>query len=161
MESKEYYLPDISYRLSPLNNKEFSKHLRNAHFCRRGLHPQDARFQFIQYVQRMEEYGKHLYSAILDTKIKQNVYIAISMKGISILNRPTPKIYVGDTYKSEQYDSISSHLRKAYLNFNWIDIEKLSYSKHIFSIIVKQQFNDKMVKGCNRNKYRFKMCGKK
>lgn len=165
MESKQYfttsyYLPIMeSKELYLQKSKEFSKYLRNAHFCRRGLHPQDAEYQFIQYVQRMEEYGRHLYSAILDTKIQQNVYIGISIKGISILNRPMQKINVNE--KTEQYTSTASNLRKSYLNFNWIDIENLSYSKYIFSIIVKQQPNEEMAKEDNRNKYRFKMCGKK
>lgn len=163
MESKEYfatsyYLPDSGLYLQ--KNKEFSNYLRNAHFCRRGLPRQDAEYQFIQYVQSMEEYGMHLYSAVLDSKVKQNVYIGISMKGMSILNRPTPKINV-DTYKTENYNPTSSNLRKSYLNLNWIDIENLSYSKHIFSIIVKQQTNEEVIKKGNRNKYRFKMWGKK
>lgn len=66
MESKEYftasyYLPEGAYP----RHKEFFKYLRNAHFCKRGIHPQAAERQFIQYLQCMDEYGMHLYSAIL------------------------------------------------------------------------------------------------
>lgn len=164
METKEYftisyYLPMMDKGLYLQKNKEFSKYLRNAHFRRRGLHPTDAEYQFIQYVQRMKEYGTHLYSAILDTKVQQNVYIGISMKGISILNRPTPKLNVDDASKTEQYKSTLSNHRKSYLNFKWIDIENLSYSKQIFSIIIKEQ--SEMVKQGKRSKYIFKMCDKK
>lgn len=65
MESNEYftasyYLPEAVYQ----RHKAFSKYLRNAHFCRRGSHPKTAERQFVQYVQQMEEYGMHLYSAI-------------------------------------------------------------------------------------------------
>lgn len=73
MESMEYftasyYLPDGVYQ----RHEEFSKYLRNAHFCKRGLQPQAAERQFIHYVQRMEEYGVHLYSAIWVSLILQH-----------------------------------------------------------------------------------------
>lgn len=65
MENKKYftssyYLPEGVYQ----RHEEFSKYLRNAHFCKCGLQPHIAERQLIQYVQSMDEYGMHLYSAI-------------------------------------------------------------------------------------------------
>lgn len=64
MKTKEYftvshYLPEDVYQ----KNKEMARYIRNSHLCKRGLHPLEARHNFIRYVQELREYGLHLYSA--------------------------------------------------------------------------------------------------
>lgn len=54
-----HYLPEDVYQ----KNKEMARYLRNSHLCKRGLHPLEARQNFIRYVQELKEYGLHLYSA--------------------------------------------------------------------------------------------------
>lgn len=55
-----HYLPEGVYQ----NNKDMTDFLRNAHFLKRGLHINDAEKSFVNYVQKMKEYGLHLYSAV-------------------------------------------------------------------------------------------------
>lgn len=55
-----HYLPEGVYQ----KNKDMANLLRNAHFSKRGLHINDAEKSFVNNVQKMKEYGLHLYSAV-------------------------------------------------------------------------------------------------
>lgn len=53
-----------------------------------------------------------------------------------------------------------SYHRKLYVNFDWLEIENLCYSKHILCIVVRKSESLK-AKDNNRIKYKFKMDGRK
>lgn len=55
-----HYLPEGVYQ----KNKDMESLLRNAHISKRGLNIHDAEKGFVTYVQKMTEYGRHLYSAV-------------------------------------------------------------------------------------------------
>lgn len=76
---------------------------------------------------------------------QQDVYIGISMKGIYVSKRSQLNIEEG-------------HRRAFHLYFNWIEIDNLCYSKHIFSVTISKANSEKNKK---QLKYRFKMSGKK
>lgn len=62
-----HYLPEGVYQ----KNTEMGNLLRNAHFSKRGLHRYDVEKSFVNYVQKMNEYGLHLYSAVWVSNLKR------------------------------------------------------------------------------------------
>lgn len=44
--------------------QELAKYLRSAHFCKKGVKPDEAEHSYIRYMQELKEYGMHLYSAV-------------------------------------------------------------------------------------------------
>lgn len=154
--SVSYYLPEGVYQ----RHKEMAKYLRNSHFCKRGLHSKEAEQQFIRYVQQLKEYGLHLYSAIWtnESNVVCNVYVAISLKGIAILERSAQSNRDKDNNNAQNMNL--SCQRKVYESFDWQDIENLCYSKHILYVVARKTDSIK-AKENHKIKYKFKMDGKK
>lgn len=77
------------------------------------------------------------------------------MKGISILKRP------GNLNSISSPDNMKKlNKRTPYLHFDWININNLCYSKHVFFVVVCKMIDSK-VKDNSRTKYKFKMSGRK
>lgn len=151
-----YYLPEGVYQ----RHKEMAKYLRNSHFCKRGLNPKEAEQQFIRYAQQLKEYGSHLCSAVwtTDSNTTCDVYVAISLNGIAILER-SPQ-FNRDKDNEKIRDRNSLYQRKVHANFDWLEIENLCFSKHILYVVVRKSESLK-AKGNTKIKYKFKMDGKK
>lgn len=87
----------------------------------------------------------------MDSEEHQDVYVGISMKGISISKRSLSPISEGANVRTlKRY--------KPYLHFDWVKIDNLCYSKHIFCVVAS---NSDAGKNKNKVKYRFKMSGRK
>jgi len=98
-----------------------------------------------------------------DDNINYNVYIALSLNGIAIFQRNsslTTEIndklqIIKKKYKKVIHNSKMSYQRKLYINFDWLEIENLCYSKHILCIVVRR--NESLCsKNNNHNKNRIK-----
>ena len=150
------YLPENVYQ----RHKEMAKYLRNSHFCKRGLNPKEAEQQFIRYAQQLKEYGSHLFSAIWsnDSNVMCDVYVAISLNGIALLERSSQSNRDKDNEKFRDRNSL--YQRKVYANFDWLEIENLFFSKHILYVVVRKSHSSK-AKANSKTKYKFKMDGKK
>lgn len=151
-----HYLPEGVYQ----RHKEMAKYLRNSHFCKRGLNVKEAEQQFIRYAQQLKEYGSHLCSATwsTDSSTTCDVYVAISLNGIALLERSSQLNRDKDNDKSR--DRSALYQRKIYANFDWLEIENLCFSKHILYVVVRKSESLK-AKGNSKIKYKFKMDGKK
>lgn len=55
-----HYIPEKAHP----KQHELAKYLRNAHYCKKGMHNTEAEHNFIRYMQELKEYGMHLYSAV-------------------------------------------------------------------------------------------------
>lgn len=152
-----HYLPEGVYQ----RHKEMAKYLRNSHFCKRGLNPKEAEQQFIRYAQQLKEYGSHLCSATWSTNDSNamcDVYVAISLNGIALLERSSQSNRDKDNEKFR--DRSALYQRKVYANFDWLEIENLCFSKHILYVVVRKSESLK-AKANSKTKYKFKMDGKK
>lgn len=54
------YIPENTHS----KPQELAKYLRSAHFCKKGMNPDEAEHSYIRYMQELKEYGMHLYSAV-------------------------------------------------------------------------------------------------
>lgn len=152
-----HYLPEGVYQ----RHKEMAKYLRNSHFCKRGLNPKEAEQQFIRYAQQLKEYGSHLCSATWSTNDSNamcDVYVAISLNGIALLERSSQSNRDKDNEKFRDRNAL--YQRKIYANFDWLEIENLCFSKHILYVVVRKSESLK-AKANSKTKYKFKMDGKK
>lgn len=151
-----HYLPEGVYQ----RHKEMAKYLRNSHFCKRGVNPKEAEQQFIRYAQQLKEYGLHLCSAIwsTDSNTQRDVYVAISLNGIALLERSSQSNRDKDNEKFRDRNAL--YQRTIYANFDWLEIENLCFSKHILHVVVRKTESLK-AKASNKTKYKFKMDGKK
>ncbi|EDS42478.1 conserved hypothetical protein [Culex quinquefasciatus] len=154
--SISHYLPEEVYR----KKKELAKYLRNSHFCKRGLHQLEAEHNFIRYVQELKEYGLHLYSASWTTEenMTLEVYVAISLSGVAIFERNlkfSPKCT-----QQEFSNGKNSYQRHLYAFFDWLEIENICFSKHVFCVVVRRT-ESLSPKDKSRVKYKLRMDGRK
>ncbi|XP_055599161.1 uncharacterized protein LOC129748529 [Uranotaenia lowii] len=159
-----HYLPEEVYR----RKKELAKYLRSSHFCKRGLHQLEAEHNFIRYVQELKEYGLHLYSALwtTDENITLEVYVAISLSGVAIFERNVKFNARGGYYQHQQpevHDYSSGKTcfqRHLYAFFDWLEIENICFSKHVFCVVVRRT-ESLNPKDKTRIKYKLRMDGRK
>ncbi|XP_055377864.1 uncharacterized protein LOC129609770 [Condylostylus longicornis] len=157
-----HYLPEDVY----CRNKEIAKHLRNSHYCRKGMDHKEAEYNFVKYVQEMKEYGFHLYSAnwVLSETTFIKIYLGISLGGITFFERNCDQM---TTYPAEKLiinQNSNNMIRNAYKillkHFEWLEIENLCFSKHILCIVVRKLESLK-AKDNNKIKFKLKMDDKK
>ncbi|XP_058829712.1 uncharacterized protein LOC131689005 [Topomyia yanbarensis] len=151
-----HYLPEEVYR----KKKELAKYLRNSHFCKRGLHQMEAEHNFIRYVQELKEYGLHLYSATwtTDENITLEVYVAISLSGVAIFERNLKFNPRGA--QQEFSNGKNCFQRHLYAFFDWLEIENICFSKHVFCVVVRRT-ESLSPKDKTRVKYKLRMDGRK
>nr|XP_029710298.1 uncharacterized protein LOC109397654 [Aedes albopictus] len=152
-----HYLPEEVYR----KKKELAKYLRSSHFCKRGLHQLEAEHNFIRYVQELKEYGLHLYSATwtTDEGMTLEVYVAISLSGVAIFERNLK--YNSKGVQQQEFNSgKSAYQRHLYAFFDWLEIENICFSKHVFCVVVRRT-ESLNPKDKSRVKYKLRMDGRK
>ncbi|XP_055617175.1 uncharacterized protein LOC129762698 isoform X2 [Toxorhynchites rutilus septentrionalis] len=151
-----HYLPEEVYR----KKKELAKYLRSSHFCKRGLHQLEAEHNFIRYVQELKEYGLHLYSASWTTEenMTLEVYVAISLSGVAIFERNLKFNPKGA--QQEFSNGKNSYQRHLYAFFDWLEIENICFSKHVFCVVVRRT-ESLNPKDKSRVKYKLRMDGRK
>ncbi|XP_055524142.1 uncharacterized protein LOC129717898 isoform X2 [Wyeomyia smithii] len=151
-----HYLPEEVYR----RKKELAKYLRNSHFCKRGLHQLEAEHNFIRYVQELKEYGLHLYSATWTTEenLTLEVYVAISLSGVAIFERNLKFNPKGA--QQEFSNGKNCYQRHLYAFFDWLEIENICFSKHVFCVVVRRT-ESLNPKDKTRVKYKLRMDGRK
>ncbi|XP_053681539.1 uncharacterized protein LOC128732319 [Sabethes cyaneus] len=151
-----HYLPEEVYR----KKKELAKYLRNSHFCKRGLHQLEAEHNFIRYVQELKEYGLHLYSATWTTEenLTLEVYVAISLSGVAIFERNLKFNPKGA--QQEFINGKNCYQRHLYAFFDWLEIENICFSKHVFCVVVRRT-ESLNPKDKTRVKYKLRMDGRK
>lgn len=152
-----HYLPEEVYR----KKKELAKYLRSSHFCKRGLHQLEAEHNFIRYVQELKEYGLHLYSATWTTEenITLEVYVAISLSGVAIFERNL-KYNPKGAHQQDFNSGKSAYQRHLYAFFDWLEIENICFSKHVFCVVVRRT-ESLNPKDKSRVKYKLRMDGRK
>lgn len=86
------------------------------------------------------------------------MYVAISLGGVAIFERNL-KTNVRKSHE-EYKNSKNTYQRHLYAYFDWLEIENICFSKHIFCIVVRKNLSLN-VKDKNRVKYKLKMDGRK
>lgn len=99
-----------------------------------------------------------VYMKAVDNNISYDVYVAISLNGISIFER-SPRICADKQIECGKNPK-TTFQRKLYASFDWLEIENLCFSKHILCVVVRKAESLK-AKDNNRIKYKFKMDGRK
>lgn len=84
-----------------------------------------------------------------------DIYIGISLGGIWIFHRNGQNLSVDPDKNSK-----TTFQRKLYLNFDWLEIENLCFSKHILCVAVRKSISLNS-KDKSRVKYKFKMNDRK
>ncbi|XP_024085663.1 tyrosine-protein phosphatase non-receptor type 13-like [Cimex lectularius] len=117
--------------------------LETLHKQRSGLDPGRAEEMFISLAMTFTEYGTHYLTSHLVNKegSTTEMWVGVNSKGVILC------------YKR---DFTISMVRKSHYVFNWPDIKKLSYSKHIFEI-VSADSKYKLKLDSNKSLYLFRM----
>ncbi|XP_063704229.1 LOW QUALITY PROTEIN: uncharacterized protein LOC134833731 [Culicoides brevitarsis] len=151
------YIPENTHS----KPQELAKYLRSAHYCKKGIVPDEAEHSYIRYMQELKEYGMHLYSAvwITDEGLNIDVYVAISLKGITLFERNVKNVL---TRKHNEFQNSKNEFqRHVYTQFEWLEIENICYTKHILCVIVHKTELFQAKTKVQRIKYKLRMDGRK
>lgn len=101
----------------------------------------------------------YLFSQVTDDGLNIDVYVAISLKGITIFERNVKNVL---TRKHNEFqNSKNAYQRHLYTQFEWLEIENICYTKHILCVIVHKTELFQSKSKTHRVKYKLRMDGRK
>lgn len=96
---------------------------------------------------------------ITDDGLNIDVYVAISLKGITIFERNVKNVL---TRKHNEFqNSKNAYQRHLYTQLEWLEIENICYTKHILCVIVHKTELFQSKTKVHRVKYKLRMDGRK